>query len=215
MRTFVEAAFQRESFHCPHCGVFAHQTWGDLLWRSTEDQEEALSGWAACICQSCKQISLWSESQLVYPSRGAVRPPHTDMPEDLKRDYEEAAAIVMRSPRGAAALLRLCVQKLCVHLGKDGSNLNSAIAKLVQEGLHPHVQMALDILRVVGNECVHPGTMDLKDDLKTAISLFDIINFLVDDRISRPKQLEELYQKLPHPKREAIVKRDARIKGTQ
>lgn len=131
------------------------------------------------------------------------RPP----PPDVRADYEEAWSIVALSPRGAAALLRLCIQKLCEHLGEKGK-LDDAIAALVKKGLDARVQKALDIVRVIGNESVHPGQMDLRDDPDTATELFRLINLIVEVMISQPKHIETMYSGLPESRRQAIEKRD-------
>jgi len=61
-----------------------------------------------------------------------------------------------------------------VDLGESGKDINADIGNLVKKGLSPLVQKALDTVRVVGNECVHPGTMDLKDDREMrAIKIID------------------------------------------
>ena len=99
------------------------------------------------------------------------------MPDDIKLDYNEARTILGRSPRGAAALLRLAIQKLCKHLGQSGANINGDIKALVAAGLPPKVQEALDTVRVIGNESVHPGQIDIRDDVETAIKLFPIGEF--------------------------------------
>src|SRR5262249_34300435 len=125
-------------------------------------------------------------------------------------DFEEAREIVNASPRGAAALLRLSIQKLCTHLGEKGKNIDDDIAALVQKGLNPLVQKALDIVRVIGNEAVHPGVLDLKDDRDTASKLFELVNSIADQMISHPKAVETLYEKLPEKKRKAIEERDRR-----
>lgn len=59
------------------------------------------------------------------------------------------------------------------------------------------VQQALDALRVIGNEAVHPGELDLRDDVDTASGLFELINVVVEDRITRPKRVAEMFAKLP------------------
>jgi predicted naringenin-chalcone synthase len=130
------------------------------------------------------------------------------MPEEVQKDFEEARTIVMQSPRGACALLRLAVQKLCSELGESGTNINDDIAALVQKGLSVEVQQALDSLRVIGNNAVHPGEMDLTDDTETASALFELLNFIVEDRISQPKKREEIFAKLPAKAVAAIQRRD-------
>lgn len=128
----------------------------------------------------------------------------------MLRDYEEAGRIVSESPRGAAALLRLAIQKLCVVLGEIGEKIDDDIKSLVKKGLTPMVQQALDAVRVIGNESVHPGTLDLKDDRDTAMRLFSLVNIIAEQMVSNPKHVQELYDKLPESKRKAIEKRDQR-----
>lgn len=124
--------------------------------------------------------------------------------------YEEAGKILTLSPRGAAALLRLAIQKLCALLGEKGKNIDEDIANLVKKGLSPLVQKALDSVRVIGNEAVHPGTLDLRDDVETATRLFEVVNIIAEQMISNPKHVEDLYAKLPEAKRKAIEKRDGK-----
>jgi hypothetical protein len=112
------------------------------------------------------------------------------------------------SPRGAAALLRLGIQKLCKHLGETGENLNADIAALVKKGLDVRVQRALDVVRVIGNNAVHPGHIDLRDDRATAEKLFGLVNLIAELMISQPKHVQELYESLPEDARKAIERRD-------
>ncbi len=160
-------------------------------------------------CEHCDEASYWFRSRLIVPSDAPVPPAHEDLPEDCRQDYEEARDIVSRSPRAAAALLRLCIQKLLVHIGGDGKNINSDIGRLVKEGLPEVVQQALDYCRVVGNNAVHPGEIDLNDSSEITASLFEMINFIVQERITRPKQIAALYNGLPDGAKTAIEKRDS------
>jgi hypothetical protein len=127
---------------------------------------------------------------------------------DIRTDYEEARSILARSPRGAAALLRLAIQKLCKELGKSGKDLNQDIAALVRVGLPVEVQRALDAVRVIGNEAVHPGQMDVSDNPKIAAALFGLVNFIVEKMISEPKAIDQIYELLPPDKLAQIQKRD-------
>ena len=66
----------------------------------------------------------------------------------------------------------------------------------------------MDVLRVVGNNAVHPGQIELKDDKATALKLFDALNLVVERLISTPKKIGELFQGLPDGALEQIEKRD-------
>jgi hypothetical protein len=159
-------------------------------------------------CYNCGKIAVWVHDRLLFPAAKTGTAPNPDLPEDVLHDFEEAREIVNASPRGAAALLRLCVQKLCKALGEKGDNIDNDIGKLVKKGLSPMIQQALDIVRVVGNEAVHPGVLDLKDDRDTALRLFELVNEIAAQMISRPKAVAAMYEKLPEAKRKAIELRD-------
>jgi hypothetical protein len=161
-------------------------------------------------CYTCSSLALWLHDRLIYPSMMTGPSPNPDLSADVMRDYEEARSILDISPRGAAALLRLCVEKICNELGAHGKDINEKIAHLVSQGLPTQVQQALDAVRVIGNEAVHPGKMDLRDDRDTASQLFGLVNFIVEDRISRPKQITNIYEMIPQVKRDGIAKRDAK-----
>lgn len=160
-------------------------------------------------CYNCKLFAIWVHDALVWPATPTAIEPNADLPPSIALDFREAAKIVDISPRGAAALLRLSVQKLCQHLGGDGSNINADIGALVEKGLDRRIQQALDIVRVVGNNAVHPGQIDLKDDRATAQQLFVLLNLIADKMISEPKHVSEMYANLPDSARQAIEKRDA------
>ncbi len=163
-------------------------------------------------CFNCKKIAVWVHRSLVFPPQRTGVAPNSDLPPEISRDFEEARSILGLSPRGAAALLRLCVQKLCAFLGEKGKNIDDDIASLVSKGLNPLVQQALDIVRVIGNEAVHPGTIDIRDDPDTAHELLVLVNLIADQMISHPKAVSEMYAKLPETKRNAIEQRNERAR---
>jgi len=146
---------------------------------------------------------------MIVPSEAPVPPAHVDMPSVCRSEYEEARSIVAASPRGAAALLRLAVQNLMPALGEKGTNINDDIASLVKKGLPVQIQQALDFCRVVGNNAVHPGEIQINDTPEIAHNLFAMINFIVEDTVTRPKQIQALYDQLPEAARKAIARRDS------
>lgn len=161
-------------------------------------------------CFNCGKIAVWVHQSLVFPLQREGAKPNSDLPVDIAKDFEEARSILNSSPRGAAALLRLSVQKLCAFLGEKGKNIDDDIASLVAKGLNPLVQRSLDVVRVVGNEAVHPGSLDLRDDRDTALQLFNLVNLIAEQMITLPKAIHSMYEKLPEGKRAAIEQRNER-----
>ena len=69
--------------------------------------------------------------------------------------------------------------------------------------------MTLDLLRVVGNNAVHPGQIDLDDDKEVALKMFQILNLIADELITKPKEIEELYNSVvPEETKNHIQERD-------
>jgi hypothetical protein len=211
-KNHIAPAFNSTAFVCPSCSVYSSQIWLEytgLRVSSLNAPNKAVNfSPKFAYCSYCHQVSIWIEETLVYPSLLPVPNPNPDMPENIIADYEEARSIALLSPRGAAALLRLTIQKLCIYLGETGS-INDAIGNLVRKGLPEKVKEALDIVRVVGNNAVHPGALDIKDDLTTVYALFDLVNYIASNTITRTRQIDELYKTLLTPnQRQGIVKRD-------
>lgn len=161
-------------------------------------------------CYNCKKVAVWVHRNLVFPPQRLGPEPNPDLPDEIVRDFDEARTILNYSPRGAAALLRLSVQKLCAFLGEKGKNIDDDIASLVAKGLNPLVQKSLDVVRVVGNEAVHPGVIDLRDDQDTALRLLGLVNIIAEQMISHPKAIREMYEQLPEGKKQAIEARNER-----
>jgi hypothetical protein len=164
-------------------------------------------------CYNCKKFAVWLHDSLINPQSKIGPLPNPDLPPSIARDFEEARSILSASPRGAAALLRLSVQKLCAELGEKGKNIDADISCLVSKGLNPLVQKSLDVVRVIGNEAVHPGVLDLKDDTNTAVRLLFLVNAITEQMISHPKSIQEIYEMLPEEKRKAIEIRNAKALG--
>ncbi|NKK87567.1 DUF4145 domain-containing protein [Rhizobium leguminosarum bv. viciae] len=163
----------------------------------------------AAECNHCGDISIWLYSQMIYPS-GSEIPAHDDMPRPVRETFTEAAKIVSASPRASAALARLALQQLCKELGCKKEQLHEQIGELVARGLSPDIQKMLDSVRVIGNNAVHPGEIDMKDDEPTARFILECMNRIVQRLITERVEVDALYNLLPEGARKAIEKRDAK-----
>lgn len=208
-------------FHCPHCGVYAKQFWSHIeareIWTVTNYLPSTVSSfcenlngvWNLSKCEHCGNKMIWLSGVVIYPKQTFFCLPNKDLSDDIKKDYLEAANIFNDSPRSSAALLRLAIQKLCKELGEKGENINNDIASLVQKGLNPQIQKSLDILRVTGNNAVHPGEINIEENPELVKRLFGLINFIAEKMITEPKEINSFYEEIPEKDKENIEKRDS------
>lgn len=195
------------SFTCPHCGAISQQNWWSFSWAGVRNKNTNENALRIGACTHCGKNTFWINEQMYYPDTGAAPFPNVEMPSSVLSLYSEAASIAAKSPRGASALLRLAIQVLCKELGEKGTNINDDIKCLVAKGLPEIVQQSLDIVRVTGNNAVHPGQIDTDDPVVVA-KLFDLLNIIVEYMIALPKRVSGLYSTLPSKAIEAIKKRD-------
>ncbi len=222
----VIAEFKKKSFNCPICNVYSRQVWAhfgingnieqvytnlsslDIPTRNVSTEyDENLS---IALCSNCEMHSVWFNQIMIHPLLSSAPQPVENMPENVLRDFNEARNVFNISAKASAALLRLALQKLCEELGGGGKNINDDIQLLVRNGLPQKIQKALDIVRVIGNDSVHPGQIDVNDNPEIAISLFEMINIIVERMITEPQKIDKVYSSLPENKRKAIEDRDAK-----
>lgn len=206
---YVEPKFNENAFTCPHCDVYAQQIWKISRFQYTEDiiDEKCIEAF----CKKCEQITLWVKDdthpnrQMVYPTMKIGPLPNPDMPKDIQDDYNEARNIASASPRSACMLLRLCIERICKEV--KGTDLNDKTKKLDKEGFDKNIIMAMDSIRVIGGQAVHPLQMNLQDNEDVVKLLFEIVNDISDHIYSRKKRIEEVYKFLPQSKKSAIEER--------
>lgn len=218
---------RKRSYTCPHCNAIAgmeksgySMIFGKELCTLIEinnfneyDAERVqahqhMYNITLVTCRACMGYHIWRGNSIIFPDVSVLPAPADDMPEKVKEIYNEAKGIFSKSPRASAALLRLGLQILCSELGGKGKDINEDIKCLVEKGLPDRVQKALDSIRVIGNNAVHPGTIDINDNPEVAKTLFKIINIIVEKMITEPKQIDEIYDLIPDGAKRAIEKRD-------
>lgn len=115
----VEPRLNADSFNCPHCGALAAQTWSHALARqfssgffmieknnrplkvnrySTSSEVSEITDLFFSLCYSCKKVSIWLETKVLYPNYNYEFTPPDDLPDECKADYLEAVSILKLSP---------------------------------------------------------------------------------------------------------------------
>lgn len=131
------------------------------------------------------------------------------MPPEIATIFEEARLVAAVSPRASSALLRLCVEKLCGHLDAEGSDLDKKVAWLVTKGLaNAEIARAMHIIRIVGNDAVHAGTIFEDDDEYSNSFFFGLLNRIVERLIGDKRKDAEMWSLLPSDKTATPTKRD-------
>lgn len=203
-----------KSFTCPHCYCYSTMQYRTVGFADDSDAREDgtknyKKGVIVARCDNCGGKIIWADSCYAYP----YTPPeeaNEDMPQTVLELYNEAGTIIRQSPRAACALLRLAVERLCnIIIGENRKSLDENIASLSKQGLPEDTIKQLDILRVVGNKAVHPGTIDLSvDNPYVAFQLMRILNSIVQRLITEKKQTDFLYSKIPDSIQEKIIERN-------
>jgi hypothetical protein len=128
-------------------------------------------------CHSCNGFALWVGERLAFPINVDKTPAF------VEEDVEEAAAILNESPRGATALMRVCIQKLMPLLKQDGEKLNDSMSSLVRKGLEVEIQQAMEVLQVLGNDPVQPTGLDTQEDKEMALRFVDSLKAILERRM--------------------------------
>ena len=168
--------------------------------------------WARC--PSCDEFIVTLEIGAYnpgwYPQKEFVLWPLTsqrptvssDVPEHMKRDYEEAALVLALSAKASAALSRRCLQTVLVEAG--GGTPKSDLAHQIEE-VRPQLPSAtgdaLDYVRIVGNFAVHTqksintgAIIDVEHG--EAEWNLDVLDMLFDHFYVKPAEIERRKRKL-------------------
>lgn len=210
-KNYVAPLYNLDWFNCPHCWAFSHHKWYDIWYWMAGFNRLDLN---ISICVKCEKYCIWSreKEEMIRPNVVTAPLPNEDMPDDVKELYEEARQISSLSPRAAAALLRVSLEKLTAFLWETEWKLNTRIWNLKKQWLPEKVIQSLDILRITANEWwSHSWEIDLtwEDNQEIVNGLFFLVNFIVEKVISDNKRVDEMYSLLPEDKVKWIKNRDS------
>lgn len=156
---------------------------------------------------------MWRGEQIVYPPSSPAPLAHADMPESVEVLYNEARAVASASRRAGAALARAALELLLKELDPEApakARLDDRIARVSVKVTSPTAKL-LTVCRHVGNKSLHgDDTPDdavllllTDDDSKLMDVIFESINLVVDELITRPAQVDKIYDTVPAGVREA------------
>jgi len=199
---------------CPYCGVRTALTFRSHGSEQMRHRGNRLVEKSSTVCLSCTGFMFWLDAELVYPLSISGPPPTDDMPEFVKREYDEARRVAKTSPRSAAALLRLAIQKLVDELRPGKGGLDEKIGLLVEEGeIRRKLANMLDVVRVTGNNAVHPGQIDLNDEPERVDTLFRLVNAIVEGTIALDVLVSDAMASLPENDLKGIDQRPSRVRS--
>lgn len=143
-------------------------------------------------CPKCNNISVsligagnqFKDRKMTFnPVSGAIQLP-TYIPEQIRKDYEEASLIVNLSPKASATISRRCIQGMIRDFWKiNKRTLNDEITA-IEEKVDPSVKQVLHSLRQIGNIGAHPEKdINIIVDVEAgeALKLIKFIEYLVEE----------------------------------
>jgi hypothetical protein len=158
-------------------------------------------------CFNCNEICLWVVDQMVWPGCATGPEPKLHASPHVRRETEEASPTLDASPRGAAALLRLAMEKLCKELSDSEESPRPEIAPLFQDEVDARVQKVLDAMRIIESNAIPPDHVGVGDTRATAETLSGLVNLICEKMIIEPRHLQALYAKVRDDAQSALEQR--------
>jgi hypothetical protein len=162
---------------CPHCKLGIHEGYSYTQMILSTNKAGNQYGWRTKyqLCPECRETIIhlekgaWgavqqnqppqtvqpSESHLVWPQQGSRQCPPA-VPDGLKKDFLEAAAILPKSPQASAALTRRCLQHLLRDYGKAKTRDLADQIDEIASSLPVSLSDQLHAVRNIGNFAAHP-----------------------------------------------------------
>ena len=96
---------------------------------------------------------------------------------------EGVYAILNKFPRGAAALTRICIQKMMPLVKANAKNPDENFSSLVRKGLEVEIQQAMDVLQVIRRNPGQESDVDLRDETAIATRMLESLKEILERRM--------------------------------
>jgi hypothetical protein len=157
------------------------------------------------VCETCDRVLLYYKckalheyygsefedfdtASLVWPSEGNLP---EDVPETIRRCYQEALRVKMASPTAFALLIRRALEALCEDRKAAPGNLQRRLQDLAFKGEIPSaLAEAVDVIRVLGNLSAHTPDQHLGES--DAFRMDDLFRAILEYVYIAPSKLQKL-----------------------
>ncbi len=150
-------------------------------------------------CEICQETSIYNAitGEKIHPNTTSIKKPNSDMPQNIKDLYVEASSVFEMSPRSSLAIIRLALDLLCIELGADKKDsLYNKVEWLHNENvIDSELKDLAHGVRGLGNDAVHPRNIDEEINKDDAMLVFELINIIVDEKITKVNRKKELVNK--------------------
>ncbi|BDS49647.1 hypothetical protein RKAS3_12240 [Rhodoluna sp. KAS3] len=146
---------------------------------------------------------------MVFPNSTPIPLGSPDLPFEAANLYEEARQVYRVSKRASAALARAALEVLLYELVPkvDGKNRLYDLIERAEVSLSSDTCQILNIIRKLGNNVLHPDDRNpeivalylSEETTDMAELLFNTINRVVDELVTKPRLSQELLRKLAPP----------------
>lgn len=150
-------------------------------------------------CEICQETSIYNAKtgEKIHPKTTSIKKPNNDMPQNIKDLYIEASSVFELSPRSALAIIRLALDLLCIELGANNKDsLYNKVEWLYNENvINSEIKELAHGVRGLGNDAVHPRNIDDQIDKNDAELVFELLNIIVEEKITKVNRKNELVNK--------------------
>ncbi|MFP4875019.1 DUF4145 domain-containing protein [Mammaliicoccus sciuri] len=147
-------------------------------------------------CEVCQGACIYDANtgMKIHPTTSSIKEPNNDMPKNIKDLYNEASSVFESSPRSSLAIIRLALDLLCIKLGaKEQDNLFNKVEWLYNENvIDAELKELAHGVRGLGNGAVHPRNIDEEINKDDAIIVFELLNIIVEEKITKENRKNEL-----------------------
>lgn len=193
----LERIYPRHNINKPL--TFRDDEYKRLFWGESDPMDAYANLFYFENCEVCQGTCIYDAKtgEKIHPKTTSIKKPNNDMPQNIKDLYIEASSVFELSPRSALAIIRLALDLLCIELGANNKDsLYNKVEWLYNENvINSEIKELAHGVRGLGNDAVHPRNIDDQIDKNDAELVFELLNIIVEEKITKVNRKNELVNK--------------------